>query len=97
MNQINGALSYREVFKASAYMPETLSDPETADSFSVTKTAFNRAFKTEFPLFEWFNQPENKLPLKAFSIGMTGTSKLVPQDNLPQSQSSSNNRKGHVN
>lgn len=77
------------MLKSSAYMPETLSDPESSNSFSVTKTAFNRALKTELPLFEWFEQPENKLPLKAFSIGMAGTSKLVPQDTLPQSMSDS--------
>lgn len=67
-------------------MPETLSDPETASSFSISKAAFNRAFNTELPLFEWLEKPNNEAALRAFSIGMTGTDKLVPPDTLLESK-----------
>ena len=65
-------------------MPETLVDPETAHSYHVAKTAFNRAFRTELSMFDWLNLPENKRALKTFSMAMPGVAKLLPKDNLPQ-------------
>lgn len=60
-------------------MTETLRDPETADSFDVTKAPLCKAFDTDLPMWKWFEEPENKLRLKTFSQGMKGSADLVPQ------------------
>lgn len=66
-------------------MSETLSDPESADSFDVTKTPFNRALRTDLPFFAWLDRPENELALKTFGIAMLGTSNVIPKEGLLQS------------
>ncbi|KAI5123841.1 hypothetical protein M0805_009133 [Coniferiporia weirii] len=67
-------------FKSSAYLTDSLMDPEYVDSFEVDKTAFNVAFGTDLPIWAWFEKPENKHHLQIFSLAMEGGTKLIPQD-----------------
>ena len=65
-------------------MAEILTDPETADSFDVTKTPFNRGLRTDLSLFAWFDRPENQIALKTFGIAMRGSATLAPKEGLLQ-------------
>lgn len=67
-------------------MAENLMGPETANSYNVTKTPFNRALQTDLPLFTWFDRPENKHALKTFGIAMRGSAALVPKESVLQSE-----------
>ncbi|EMD35487.1 hypothetical protein CERSUDRAFT_116232 [Gelatoporia subvermispora B] len=65
-----------DMSKSAVYLTETLTDPRTARSESHTDTAFNRAFGTELPYYEWLHRPENRARGKRFDAAMTGTNQL---------------------
>ncbi|KAI5119287.1 hypothetical protein M0805_008066 [Coniferiporia weirii] len=69
-------------FKSSAYLTDTVLNPDLTNSFDVDKTPFNLAYRTNLPIWGWFEQPENKAELRLFSLAMEGGSKLIPQDVL---------------
>ncbi|OCH88902.1 O-methyltransferase [Obba rivulosa] len=65
-----------DTIKTAAYLPETLHDPQTASSQEVTETAFNRAYGTNTPYFEWLHKPENGARRRMFDAAMTGLGAL---------------------
>lgn len=69
-----------EVTKSAAYLWETMTDPASADSGEVTKTAFNRAFNEELPIWAWFENPDQNLRLRRFGSAMQGVAALQPAD-----------------
>lgn len=75
-------ISTEHGLKSSAYLVDTLKDPETTHSFAVTKTAFNKAYRTDLPQWTWFELPEQKADLRAFGIAMRGSATLQLHDAL---------------
>jgi hypothetical protein len=69
-----------EVTKSAAYLWETMTDPASANSGEVTKTAFNRAFDEELPIWAWFEKPDQNLRLRRFGSAMQGVAALQPAD-----------------
>ena len=57
-----------------------MTDPASADSGEVTKTAFNRAFDEELPIWAWFEKPDQNLRLRRFGSAMQGVEALQPAD-----------------
>jgi hypothetical protein len=64
--------SLDEGFKSSAYLPETLLDPDFAHSSQANKTALNKAFRFDGDMWSWFECPENRLRLARFGAAMSG-------------------------
>ncbi|KAJ7512284.1 S-adenosyl-L-methionine-dependent methyltransferase [Mycena galericulata] len=48
----------------------------------IAKTAFNRAFKTDLPFFEWLDQPEQARRMARFGIAMDGGARMVDPDSI---------------
>ena len=48
----------------------------------MTKTAFNRAYGTDLPQWNWLELPEQKADLRAFGIAMRGSASLQLHDAL---------------
>ncbi|KAI0346013.1 S-adenosyl-L-methionine-dependent methyltransferase [Trametopsis cervina] len=71
-----------EVFKASPFLTEVLTDANLSHSGEPNQTAFNLAFKTNLPGFVWFESPENDYRLNRFAVGMDGIHKMLPPDVL---------------
>ena len=69
-----------EAFKASAQLAETLFDPKLGKSEEPNETALNKAFGTEVPVWEWFEQPSNASRLLRFGITMEGSKQAAPPD-----------------
>ncbi|KAF8990766.1 O-methyltransferase [Cyathus striatus] len=69
-----------EVVKGAAYLTETLTDPKTAYSVEPNETPWNIAYKTDIPLFAWYDKPENEMHQKRFSAAQAGTTKMEPAD-----------------
>ncbi|THG95611.1 hypothetical protein EW026_g6076 [Hermanssonia centrifuga] len=69
-----------EAVKSSGYITETLIDPKTARSGEPNQTAFNRAFKTDLPMFHWYDLEENAFRRRRFGIGFDW--KALPQGSL---------------
>lgn len=69
-----------EVLKGAAYLPEAFLDPATSHSVQPTETPWNIAFKTDKPLFVWYDEPENEERQKRFSVALAGTTKMEPAD-----------------
>lgn len=59
-----------ECLKAASYMADAMFDPLYAQSGEPTKTALNLAFKTDLPVFDWFDTPGNEDRLSRFGITM---------------------------
>jgi len=57
-----------------------MTDPTSVDSGEVTKTAFNRAFDEELPIWAWFEKPDQNLRLRRFGSAMQGVAALQPAD-----------------
>lgn len=58
-------------FKASAYLTETLTDPETAYSDDLDKAAVNVAFDTKLDYWSWLELPEQRMRLTRFGMAMS--------------------------
>jgi hypothetical protein len=69
---LTSARSLDEAFKSSAYLPETLLDPDFAHSSDANKAALNKAFKWEGDMWNWYETPENRLRLARFGAAMSG-------------------------
>ena len=64
--------------KAAAYLQEALLDSKIAKSQEPNETAFNLAFSTNLPEWEWFEQKGNEHRLLRFGIAMEGTKQATP-------------------
>ncbi|KAI0341313.1 O-methyltransferase [Trametopsis cervina] len=60
-----------EGLKSTGYLQEVLSDPEFTSSGEPTKTAFNKAYKTDLTFWEWADLPENAAILRRTGNAMT--------------------------
>ncbi|KAA1478076.1 S-adenosyl-L-methionine-dependent methyltransferase [Dentipellis sp. KUC8613] len=69
-----------EAFKASAYVWETLSDPQTGHSGEPTATPFRRAFGTKDTVWQFFARPEEKYRQRRFDAGMQSIQALQPAE-----------------
>lgn len=58
--------------KGSSYLTESLLDPKTAMSQEPNEVALNLAFKTDLPIWEWFEAKGNEHRLLRFGIAMEG-------------------------
>ncbi|KAF5387657.1 hypothetical protein D9615_000594 [Tricholomella constricta] len=67
-----------DVFKSSSHLGDVFSDASFCNSEDPAKTAFNLAFRTELPVFAWFDGPGNEARLHRFGIGMEGGSNMFP-------------------
>jgi hypothetical protein len=72
--------SLDEAFKSSAYLTETLLDPEFGRASESTKTALNKAFGFEGDMWSWFEGSDNRLRLARFGAAMTGWKNMTPED-----------------
>ena len=66
------AHSLDEGFKHSAYLPETLLDPDFAHANEANKTALNKTFGFDGDIWSWFEAPENRLRHVRFGAAMSG-------------------------
>ncbi|KAF5387586.1 hypothetical protein D9757_006612 [Collybiopsis confluens] len=73
-----------ESFKSSAYLTESLVDPNFAFADDPNHTAFNLAFQTHLPIFPWYELPENHLRLSTFSYAMEGGNNMLRPDSIIQ-------------
>jgi hypothetical protein len=64
--------------KSTAYLQETISDPSWTHSGDPAKTAFQKAFNTHLPFWEWAEFPENELRLRRFGNAMAGLTNASP-------------------
>ncbi|KAI0245830.1 S-adenosyl-L-methionine-dependent methyltransferase [Lactifluus subvellereus] len=69
-----------EAFKSSAYLPETLLDPDFGHTSEANKTALNKAFNFEGDMWSWYETPENRLRLARFGAAMTGLKNMSSAD-----------------
>ena len=63
--------------KSSSYLTESLLDPKTAMSQEPHEVAFNLAFKTDLPIWEWFEAKGNEHRLLRFGIAMEGGKRVA--------------------
>jgi hypothetical protein len=66
-----------DVFKASAYLWETASDPKIAKSGEPTEAAFCKAVSNGRSYWDFIGQPENIFKQRRFDMGMQGTQSFV--------------------
>ncbi|KAJ7512285.1 O-methyltransferase-domain-containing protein, partial [Mycena galericulata] len=66
-----------DAFKCSTSLLDVIVDPSDGLSNESNRTAFNRAFKTDLPFFEWLDQPEQARRLARFGIAMDGGARMV--------------------
>ncbi|KAI0739310.1 S-adenosyl-L-methionine-dependent methyltransferase [Irpex lacteus] len=71
-----------EGLKGSGYIADVLKDPKFAHSDEPTETAFNSALKTDLPLFDWLELPENAYRRRRFGNAMEGARSVVPPDGV---------------
>ncbi|KAF9003560.1 hypothetical protein BDQ17DRAFT_1425050 [Cyathus striatus] len=71
-----------DLHKSSAHLLENLLDPRTSRSEEANHTPFNRAFDVDIPLFEWYNQSEQRLRLHQFMTAMQGMDELQKDDGI---------------
>ncbi|GJE87381.1 S-adenosyl-L-methionine-dependent methyltransferase [Phanerochaete sordida] len=67
-----------EILKTAAYLQEAVLDPRIASSGEPNETAFNVAFKTELPVWEWLEQKGNEFRLARFGAFMAATKQATP-------------------
>ncbi|TFK47376.1 O-methyltransferase [Heliocybe sulcata] len=63
-----------EIFKASAYLYETMLSPETSHSFSATKAPLQVAFNTDKLWWDWVEEPFNVQRFARYGAAIRGTS-----------------------
>jgi len=69
------------MFKASAYMTETYTDPKTKHSFEPSQASFQRALNTDMLYFPWL---ESTNRVRRFKVAMLGTWPLEAPDAILQ-------------
>lgn len=64
------------------FLTETLTDPETRDSFTPLAAPFSRSWPgaEKLTMFDWLSLPENKPRLMRFGNAMKGMSGMTPED-----------------
>ena len=67
-----------EGFKSSAYLTETLLDPELGQSYKSNQAAFNKALNVKENMWTWFEAPGNRLRLVRFGAAMNGVKNIAP-------------------
>ena len=75
-----GSHSLDEGFKSSAYLPETLLDPDFGHASEANKAALNKAYNFEGDIWSWFETPENRLRLARFGAAMSGLRNISSAD-----------------
>ncbi|KAJ7872023.1 S-adenosyl-L-methionine-dependent methyltransferase [Mycena leptocephala] len=73
-----------DALTSSSALPDLIVDPKDGLSNDPNKTAFNRAYKTELPFFEWFDLPEQARRMARFAIAMHAGSKILAPDAIVQ-------------
>ncbi|KAJ7473007.1 S-adenosyl-L-methionine-dependent methyltransferase [Mycena galericulata] len=73
----HGVFSSEDAFKSSTSLPDVIVDPHDGLSNEPNKTAFNQAFKTDLPFFEWLDQPQQARRMARFGIAMDGGAQMV--------------------
>ena len=68
--------SAEDGFKAGAFLPDTLADPEASRSQEPAEASFQRAVGFEGTRFEYFDRPENLLAFKRYGAAMVGSAKV---------------------
>ncbi|KII92454.1 hypothetical protein PLICRDRAFT_172543 [Plicaturopsis crispa FD-325 SS-3] len=71
-------VAHDEAFKSSAYLADAFCHPDYALSHAPNRTAFNLAYKTDLPFFEWIEQPGNEDRRLRMGIMMASTGRLAP-------------------
>ncbi|KAJ7473016.1 S-adenosyl-L-methionine-dependent methyltransferase [Mycena galericulata] len=66
-----------DAFKCSTSLLDVIVDPSDGLSNEPNRTAFNQAFKTDLPFFEWLDQPQQARRLARFGIAMDGGARMV--------------------
>lgn len=82
INLITSKCRGHESVRASNFLFENLSDPETASSGDPSKAPFNRAFNSEATMWEIFEQPGHQRELKRFGLAMTVGKEFDPVEQL---------------
>lgn len=59
-----------------------MEDPVTAFSVESNHAPFQRAFRTEKGMFQWYLEPEQASKRHTFGIAMRGTTAMIPQNLL---------------
>ncbi|KAF8917304.1 O-methyltransferase [Mucidula mucida] len=75
-------MSADEISKSASYIPENFLDPKHRHSDEPNHSPFNLAFKTDLPLFPFYEAPGNEARLVRFGIGMSGTTRTEPEDGI---------------
>lgn len=57
-------------------------DPTFSYSYAADRTAFNKAFRTESKMFNWFEQPENGNDHMVLVMAMEGGKNMSPWNDL---------------
>ncbi|EJD00244.1 S-adenosyl-L-methionine-dependent methyltransferase [Fomitiporia mediterranea MF3/22] len=68
-----------EVMTAAQGFREVMLDPKTAFSEEVNDSGFQRAFKTELPLWEFYELPENHYRRDRFNLVMSSANNMHPE------------------
>ncbi|KIY52770.1 S-adenosyl-L-methionine-dependent methyltransferase [Fistulina hepatica ATCC 64428] len=68
-----------EGMKSTAYLADVWVDPVMGHRDSM-KHAFGVAFGSEKSVFEWFEEPQNKVRLARFTVALQGSRKMEPSD-----------------
>ncbi|KAF9016933.1 O-methyltransferase [Hymenopellis radicata] len=68
-----------EIAKASTYICESFTNANR-HSDEPYHSPFNLAFKTDLPLFPYYESPGNEFRLARFGMGMKGTTQMEPED-----------------
>ncbi|KIK51637.1 hypothetical protein GYMLUDRAFT_78142 [Collybiopsis luxurians FD-317 M1] len=76
------AMMSDEGMKCGAIMPEHFLDPQSSFSGEPNGTPFNRAYKTDLSLFDWYKKEENEAYLRRFGLAMFGSRKLEPANSI---------------
>jgi hypothetical protein len=61
-----------EIAKAGTALAENMTDEEIAFSDNPVHSPFQRAFKHDLRLYDWYELPENAFRRRRFGIGMMG-------------------------
>ncbi|KLO07400.1 S-adenosyl-L-methionine-dependent methyltransferase [Schizopora paradoxa] len=71
--------------KSSAYLYETLSDPDFAFSNEPNRASFNKGFNTNKTLWEFYEDPAQSARLHRFNTGMQALQRMQPVEQLRDS------------
>jgi hypothetical protein len=65
-----------EVAKAATVLAENMTDEKTAFSDNPIHAPFQRVFKHDLTVYDWYELPENAFRRRRFGIGMVGLAAL---------------------